>query len=156
MRIWTLVALLSIPSSAFAQLDDSESREAEQYLALSADQRAQLSLGGFRAYLERTRDDDQEGLYQLLDPRLDDLESRETVADVVFWTATGLGVAAVAAGIPVFAEYEGQGLADLGVGLIVGGASTFLLGLIIQAFVRPSHDDLVTLIDLHDEHLGRR
>ena len=45
---------------------------------------------------------------------------------------------------------------DPALGMIIGGASTFLLGVIIQAIIRPSHDDLVALIDLHDQRLGRR
>ncbi len=159
----TLASVLG-PSAAMAQLDDAAlegaadpSAEGDDLgVALSADQRAQLSLGGMRQYLERIREPDDDGLYALLDPRLDALEEREVAADVVFWTGTALGVAAVAAGIGVFAEYQGQGLADLGLGLMIGGASAFVLGLIIQAILRPGHDDLLRLIDLHDEHLGRR
>lgn len=155
MRRLTLLVLLLIPAPASAQLDDEGGREAEEYVALSADQRAQLSIGGFREYLERTREED-ERLYEAIDPRLSDLESRELAADVIFWTATGLGVAAVAAGIPVYTEFQDRSLADLGIGLMIGGASTFLLGVIIQAILRPNHDDLVAVIDLYDELLGRR
>lgn len=138
----------SAPSSGSALDPDS-------YVALSADQDAQTSLSGFRAYLERTREADPR-LYRVLDLRLDDLESRDTAADVVFWTATGLGVAAMIAAIPVYTELSNDLGQDLAIGLLVGGASTFVLGLIIQAIVRPSHGDLVALIDLHDQHLGRR
>lgn len=162
MRAFTLtMAWLTIlsPGLAAAQTDEramrAEDHEAEQYVALSADQRAQMSLGAFRDYLERTRDDDQT-LYERIDPRLDDLESRELAADVIFWTATGLGAVAVAVGIPLFSEYQNETLADVGIGLMIGGAATFLIGVIVQAIVRPSHGDLMGLIDALDEHLGRR
>ena len=74
------------------------------------------------------------------------------IADVVFWTGTVLSVGALVSAIPV---HEEVGL-DPALGLIIGGASTFLLAVIIQAFIRPNHDDLMRLIDLHDQHLGRR
>ena len=146
---------LSAPALACAQ-SDAEPRgggvfDAASYDALSADQEAQLSLGGFRLYLERTRDLD-ESLYALLDPRLDDLEYRESAADVVFGLGGGLGLAVAVAGIPVYTEVS----QDAGVALLVAGASTAVLALIIQALVRPGHGDLVALIDMHDERLGRR
>ena len=151
------------PGAASAQLDIErpEDREADQYAALSADQRAQLSLGAFRAYLERTREVDDGRLYRALDPRLDDLEERTLAADAVFWTGAGLSVAAVAAGIPLYAVFDDPAsgdptLQDLGLGLMIGGAATFLVAVIIQAVLRPGQDDLVALIDLHDEQLGRR
>jgi len=152
-----LVAALTIalsPLAAQAQDADPMRDDVEEPPAvgvLSADQRAQLSLGGFRDYLERLREED-ESLYRLLDPRLDGLEERNVIADVVFWTGTILAVGALVSAIPV---HEEVGL-DPALGLIVGGASTFLLAVIIQAFVRPNHDDLMRLIDLHDEQLGRR
>ncbi|MFK7985638.1 MAG: hypothetical protein AB8I08_06370 [Sandaracinaceae bacterium] len=125
--------------------------DAESYVALSADQDAQESLGGFRRYLERTRESDTD-LYRVLDARLDDLESSETVADVIFWTATGLGAASLIAAIPV---HETLGL-DPAIGFLIGGGGVFLLGVLIQAIVRPGRGDLVELIDLHDSRLGRR
>lgn len=150
---------LPAPGVAQAQSEDelvrAEDREAEQYVALSADQRAQMSLGAFRTYLERTREDDQR-LYERLDPRLDELESREVAADVIFWSATGLGAVAVAVGIPLFSEYQNESLADVGIGLMVGGAATFLLGIIVQAIIRPGQGDLMALIDMLDTQLGRR
>lgn len=158
-----VVALLAGPVSALAQdLPDTGpppqpealpggALEADGYVALSADQRAQMSLGGFRSYLERTRASDP-SLYDLIAPPLRGLEERETAADVIFWVATGLSVGALIAAIPV---YEELGL-DPAIGFLVGGASTFVLGLIVQAVVRPGHRDLMRLIDLYDERLGRR
>lgn len=125
--------------------------DAESYVALSADQDAQESLGGFRTYLERTREADTD-LYRVLDARLDDLESQATAADVIFWTATGLGAASLIAAIPV---HETLGL-DPALGFMIAGGGVFLLGVLIQAIVRPGRGDLVELIDLHDERLGRR
>lgn len=144
------------PSAASAQSDSSTPSgggvfDPTSYDALSADQDAQLTLGGFRLYLERTRSVD-ESLYAVLDPRLDDLEYRETAADVLFGVGGGLGLAALIAGIPVYTEAS----EDAGVALLVAGAGTLALALIIQAFVRPGYGDLVSLIDLHDERLGRR
>jgi hypothetical protein len=138
---------------AFGPADAPEggALEAEGYVALSADPRAQASLGGFRAYLERTRELD-EALYAALDPRLAELERRETAADWVFGVATGLSVGALVAAIPV---HETLGL-DPAIGFLVGGGATFVLGLIVQAVLRPGHADLMRLIDLHDERLGRR
>src|SRR5690606_18076397 len=127
----------------------------ESYAALSADEHAQLTLGGFRRYLERIRPSDA-ALYAALDPSLRDLEGRETAADAIFWTATGLGAAALVAAIPVYTEL-GEGVREeAAIGLVAGGLSTFVLGLVIQAIVRPSHRDLVLLIDRHDELVGRR
>lgn len=151
-----LSAALFAPHSVAAQSDDGPPSgggvfDPASYDALSADQDAQLSLGGFRLYLERTRALD-ESLYAQLDPRLDDLEYRESAADVVFGVGGGLGLAALIAGIPVYTEAN----EDAGVALMVAGASTVALALIIQAIVRPGHGDLVALIDLHDERLGRR
>lgn len=165
---WLLLtaALLAAPAGAHAQDAPGVMEEggaepaggalsAEGYVALSADQRAQISLDGLRAYLERTRASD-EALYDALDPPLAELESRETTADVIFWTATGLSLAALIGAIPAY-ELAGEDLrTDLAVGLLVGGVSTFVLGLIVQAILRPGHGDLVRLIDRHDELLGRR
>ncbi|MGE0792288.1 MAG: hypothetical protein AB7S26_41830 [Sandaracinaceae bacterium] len=160
------VIALGVPGIACAQLGDEseldslggeESGSDEDSVALSDDQLAQLSLSGFREYLERIHDDGHdEGLYALLDPRLDELEGRALAADVIFWTATALGVAAVAVGIPVYTEVAAPLGPDLGLGLMIAGASTFLVGLIVQALLRPGQGDLMRLIDMHDEHLGRR
>ena len=154
MRWFAMTVLLLAPASASAQLLDSAETEEESQdsLVLTGDDLAQLNLGDFRAYLERIRGAEDDGLYRLLDPRLDDLEGRETAADVIFWTSAGLGVAAVVAGIPVYEEVS----QDAGIAMFVAGGGTFLLGVIIQAVLRPSHGDLLALIDLHDEHLGRR
>lgn len=160
-RALSLALVLAAPALCAAQAStdapppSGSALDPDSYVALSADQDAQTSLSGFRAYLERTREADAR-LYRVLDLRLDDLESRDTAADVVFWTATGLGVAAMIAAIPVYTELSDDMGQDFAIGLLVGGASTFVLGLIIQAIVRPSHGDLVALIDLHDQHLGRR
>ncbi len=156
MRVFVAVTLgLSMivgPALASAQdIAPGGALDPESYVALSADQRAQMSLGGFRGYLERVRQDD-ENLYSLLDTRLDELEERETIADVVFWTGATLSVGALVAAIPINDEF---GL-DASLGFIVGGAGAFLLTLIIQAILRPGHDDLMALIDLHDRQLGRR
>lgn len=140
---------LALASPAAAQED--EALEPDGYVVLSADQRAQLSLGGFRDYLERVRDED-DSLYQLLDPRLDALEERDVIADVIFWTGTALSVGALVSAIPV---HEELGL-DPALGFIIGGASTFLLAVIVQAVIRPGQSDLFALMDLHDERLGRR
>ncbi len=157
MRGWTAVAFLGLLacSTAHAQAPaGGGALDPESYVALSADDQAQLTLGGFRRYLERIHATDA-ALYAELDPRLDELEGRETAADVIFWTGTGLGVAALIAAIPVYTE-----LPDLDpgvtIGLVVGGLATFLLGVVIQAIVRPGHDDLVRLIDAHDAFVGRR
>ena len=153
MRAIVLVACLAFAAPAAAQDSDppAGALDPEGYVALSADQRAQLSLGGFRDFLERVREDDTD-LYGLLDARLDGLEERDTIADVVFWIGTGLAVGALVAAIPV---HEELGL-DPAVGFIIGGVSTFVLAVIIQAIIRPGHDDLTALIDLHDQLLGRR
>ncbi len=159
MRAAITVLLLSLaPLSAVAQdddrvvsPDDAEALEAEGYVALSADQRAQLSFDGFRAYLERVQDED-DGLYRLLDPRLDALEERNTIADVIFWTGTVLAVGALVSAIPV---HEELGL-DPSLAFIFAGIGTFAVAVIVQAIVRPGHSDLMRLIDLHDERLGRR
>ncbi len=168
MRGWTAVAFLSllVASSASAQASNVQARvpqapaaedgalDPDSYVALSADQQAQLTLGGFRGYLERIRPTDG-ALYAALDPQLDELESRETVADIIFWTGTGLGVAALLAAIPVYTLMPDL---DPGVtiGLVVGGLTTFLVGVIVQAIVRPGHGDLMRLIDAHDRFLGHR
>lgn len=159
MRAAITVLLLSLaPLSAAAQdddrvvsPDDADALEAEGYVALSADQRAQLSFDGFRAYLERVQDED-DGLYRLLDPRLDALEERNTIADVIFWTGTVLAVGALVSAIPV---HEELGL-DPSLAFIFAGIGTFAVAVIVQAIVRPGHSDLMRLIDLHDERLGRR
>lgn len=148
---WSFVAVAAPAAAQDGGSPTGGAMSAEGYVALSADERAQLSLGGFRRYLDRTREADP-SLYRVLDARLEDLEYRETAADVVFWTTTGLGVAAAAAAIPIHLEVN----EDLAIGLIVGGASTFLIGLIVQAIVRPGHADLMQLVDLYDEQLGRR
>lgn len=145
--LWVLILA---PGVAAAQEED-DTLDPVSEMALSADQRAQLSLEGFRVYLERVREED-DALYQLLDPRLDALEERNTIADVIFWTGTGLAVASLGAAIPV---HEELGL-DAALGFIIGGVSTFLLGIVIQAVVRPGHSDLMALIDLNDQRLGRR
>ncbi|MCA9609397.1 MAG: hypothetical protein KC619_27540 [Myxococcales bacterium] len=155
----TVLCLSVIPLGAAAQdlpddpvaPDDDEALEADGYVALSADQRAQMSFDGFRSYLERIHDED-DGLYQLLDPRLDALEERNTIADVVFWTGTALAVGALVSAIPV---HEELGL-DPSLAFIFAGVGTFALAVIIQAIVRPGHSDLMQLIDLHDQRLGRR
>lgn len=159
MRAAITVLLLSLaPLSAAAQdddrvvsPDDADALEAEGYVALSADQRAQLSFDGFRAYLERVQGED-DGLYRLLDPRLDALEERNTIADVIFWTGTVLAVGALVSAIPV---HEELGL-DPSLAFIFAGIGTFAVAVIVQAIVRPGHSDLMRLIDLHDERLGRR
>lgn len=157
MRAWTAIIVLSlcVCSVAHAQAPaGGGALDPESYVALSADDQAQLTLGGFRRYLERIRPVDA-ALYAALDPQLADLEGRDTAADVIFWTATGLGVAALVTAIPVYTELPEL---DPGVtiGLVVGGLATFLVGVLIQAIVRPGHGDLVRLIDAHDAFLGRR
>src|SRR5688500_12057023 len=97
---FVLLALVCfLPGTAFAQ-ETGGALDPESYVALSADDDAQLTLGGFRRYLERTRSYDQQ-LYRQLDPRLRGLEERELAADVIFWTATGLSIAALVTAIPV-------------------------------------------------------
>lgn len=139
-----------LPSAAHAQEPLSEP---ERLGVLAADDEAHLSLGGFRLYLERIRPTDA-AVYAELDPPLDGLQERELAADILFGVATGLGIATAAAAIPVYAELE-QG-EDLAIGLLIAGVSTFVLGVIIQAIVRPGHGDLLALIDRHDELVGRR
>lgn len=149
-----LAVLALVPVRAQAQeLEEGGALGPESDVALSADDEAQLSLGGFRRYLERIRPTDPP-LYRALDVRLDDLESREFAADLVFGLATGLGIAALAAAIPIYTELDGG--RDLAIGLAIAGASTFVLGVVIQAIVRPGRDDLMALIDHHDELAGRR
>ncbi len=141
------------PLTALAQPPSGGALDPESYAALSADDEAQLSLGGFRTYLDRIRTTDP-ALYADLDLRLDALQERDVIGDVIFGVGTGLGVAAAIAAIPVYTELEDG--TDLAIGLVIGGVSTFLLALVIQAIVRPSHGDLVALIDYHDELVGRR
>ncbi len=141
------------PLTALAQPPGGGALDPESYAALSADDEAQLSLGGFRTYLDRIRTSDP-ALYADLDLRLDALQERDVIGDVIFGVGTGLGVAAAIAAIPVYTELEDG--TDLAIGLVIGGVSTFLLALVIQAIVRPSHGDLVALIDYHDELVGRR
>jgi hypothetical protein len=129
--------------------------DAEGYVSLSADDLAQLSLGGFRRYLNRIRATDAE-LFAQLDPQTAALEERDTVADVIFGTATSVSVAALVAAVPVYTEIGAPTGSDVAIGLVVAGLSTFALGVIIQAIVRPGHSDLVALIDRHDELVGRR
>jgi predicted cobalt transporter CbtA len=150
MRALAVFLVCSLAGAASAQ--QGGALDPESYAALSADDEAQASLGGFRRYLERVRADDAV-LYHTLDPRLDDLESRELTADIVFWTLTGLSVAALVTAIPVYTELDSE---EAMIGLVIGGVSTFLIGVIVQSIVRPGHGDLVALIDTHDEILGRR
>lgn len=131
--------------------DDTPSPRDPTYASLTADDRAQMTLGGFRGYLERIRPTD-EALYLALDPRLDDLESRDETADIVFWTATSVALATVVAGIPVY-EMVAE---DIAIGLFIAGASTFALAVILQAILRPGLGDLFALIDEHDHRVGRR
>ncbi len=154
----TALVLMLVLAASSARAQDAPSGGAldpESYATLSADEHAQLTLGGFRHYLERIRASDA-ALYAQLDPRTRDLEGRETAADVVFWTATGLGAAALIAAIPVYTELGDSGGSDVAIGLLIGGLSAFVLGVVIQAIVRPGHQDLVRLIDYHDELVGRR
>lgn len=152
----TLLAIGLAPACALAQ-DDLElptepgDEELEGPAVLSSDPRAHLSLGGFRGYLERLREDD-DALYGILDPRLDALEERNTIADVIFWTGTALAVGALVSAIPV---HEELGL-DASLAFIFAGVGTFALAAIVQAIVRPGQSDLMALIDLHDQRLGRR
>lgn len=160
MRTIAIALCLAFAAPAAAQDDlpalPSGALDPESYVALSADQRAQMSLGGFRGYLERVREDDVQ-LYGILDVRLVVLEERETIADIIFWTATGLAAVSLITAIPVHEVLrDGPSLADEALAFIIGGASAFLLGVIIQAIIRPGHDDLMALIDLHDHQLGRR
>ena len=151
-RVVVIGVLLALPLDCVAQdLPAGGPLDPESYAALSAYQLAQLNLDGFRGYLEHVRDDD-EVLYGVLDRRLDGLEERVTIADVVFGVSLGLGAAALITAIPV---HEEVGI-DPALGLVVAGASTVLLGIIVQAIVRPGHGDLMALIDLHDHQLGRR
>jgi hypothetical protein len=154
VRAWILAAISLIPLAAAAQEGDA-AMDANGYVALSADDEAQASLGGFRRYLERIRPTDPD-LYLALDPTLDGLQERETWADVIFWTGTILGGGAMIAAIPVASEGPLADRTAIAIGLISAGATTFLLGLIINAFVRPNHDDLMQLVDRHDSLVGRR
>ncbi len=158
MRVFAAAMVCVVLSSASVEAQEGPSGSAldpNSYVALSADELAQISLGGFRSYLERIRAGDAL-LYRQLDPRLDSLEERELAADVVFWVGTGLGIAALASAIPVYLLVREERRDDPTIGLIVAGLSTFVLGVIIQAIIRPAHGDLVQLIDLHDELVGRR
>ncbi|HEY8429673.1 MAG TPA: hypothetical protein VIL20_14915 [Sandaracinaceae bacterium] len=150
------VLLSAVPASAQdAPPPSGGALDPESYVALAADEDAQFTLGGFRRYLERIRASDA-ALYAALDPRLRDLEGRETAADAIFWTATGLSVAALVAAIPVYTEL-GEGVREeAAIGLVAGGLGAFVLGLVVQAIVRPGHQDLLLLIDRHDELVGRR
>ena len=120
------------------------------YASLTADDEAQVSLGGFRLYLERIEESDPQ-LYGLLDPRLRDLEDRSTAADVVFGVSLGLAVAGALGAIPAY-ELAGEEA----IGVLLGSAGLLLIGAIVQAIIRPGHGELVALIDLHDERVGRR
>ena len=146
-----LLALLALPAISHAQAEGS-ALDPESYAALAADDHAQLTLGGFRRYLERIEESDPL-IYSTLDPRLDDLELRTLAADVVFGVTAGLGIAALVTAIPIETELDQS---DAALGLLIGGLSMMLVGVIVQAIVRPSHGDLVRLIDLHDELVGRR
>jgi hypothetical protein len=155
-----LLASLASPAAVMAQSGADEGAppppaggvfDPASYASLTADDEAQMTLGGFRNYLERISQSDP-GIYRLLDPRLDDLEYRDTAADVVFGVSFGLGLAALGVSIPIYTEI-GE---TPGIGLIVGGLSAIVIGIVIQAIVRPGHPDLVALIDLHDERVGRR
>jgi len=121
------------------------------YASLTADDEAQVSLGGFRLYLERIEESDPQ-LYGLLDPRLRDLEDRSTAADVVFGVSLGLAVAGALGAIPAY-ELAGE---EAAIGVLLGSAGLLLIGAIVQAIIRPGHGELVALIDLHDERVGRR
>ena len=154
MRAWICVfaVTLSLGGTAAAQEGAEDGEMGGAYgAALTDDEDAQWSLGGFRLYLQRIESSDPE-LYADLDPRLDDLETRETAADVIFWLGTGLGAAALLSAIPV---HETLGL-DPAIGFMIAGGSTFVLALIIQAIVRPGRGDLVQLIDRYDERVGHR
>ena len=121
------------------------------YASLTADDEAQVSLGGFRLYLERIEESDPQ-LYGLLDGRLRDLEDRSTAADVVFGVSLGLAVAGALGAIPAY-ELAGE---EPAIGVLLGSAGLLLIGAIVQAIIRPGHGELVALIDLHDERVGRR
>lgn len=151
MRLTTALCAMLAASSAHAQAMGS-ALDPESYQALAADEDAQVSLGGFRRYLERIRESDAL-IYRQLDPRLDDLELRTVAADVVMGITIGLGVAALVTAIPIETELRQT---DAAIGLLIGGLSAILVGVIVQAIVRPSHQDLVLLIDAHDELVGRR
>src|SRR5690606_2703816 len=80
----TLAFALSLaPLGAHAQAPSGGALDPESYATLAADDEAQLTLGGFRGYLERIRPTDA-ALYAALDPRLDGLEERDVIADVIF------------------------------------------------------------------------
>ena len=121
------------------------------YASLTADDEAQVSLGGFRLYLERIEESDPQ-LYGLLDGRLRDLEDRSPAADVVFGVSLGLAVAGALGAIPAY-ELAGE---EPAIGVLLGSAGLLLIGAIVQAIIRPGHGELVALIDLHDERVGRR
>lgn len=145
-----LALLLVAPALASAQAEGG-ALDPHSYVSLSADQDAQLSLGGFRAYLERIQEGD-EALYRALDPRLRGLEELDSTANIIFGVSAGLSLGALIAAIPVHEKVD----QDIAYGLIIGGVSAFILGVIIQAIVRPGHGDLMALIDLHDREAGRR
>lgn len=145
--------LALVSQGARAQVPLEPTPESESYPALAADEDAQLSLAGFRGYLERIRSTD-EVLYAALEPRLSHLEERELTADVIFGVGTGLGIALAVAAIPVYVALDDED--DLTIGLVAAGVGTFVLGVIIQAIVRPGQSDFMALIDQHDELVGRR
>jgi len=150
-----VLSLFVVPTQTSAQ--EREDREPggalsmQNYLALSNDQEAQLSFGGFRSYLERVQHEEPE-LYSLLDERLDVLEDRETTADYVFGFGAVISTLSLIAAIPT---HEVVGL-DPALGFVVGGSAGLLITLIVQAILRPGHSDLMALIDAHDRSLGRR
>ena len=113
--------------------------------------RLAICLGGFRRYLQRIEESDPQ-LYRLLDPRLSELEERSTVADVVFGVSLGLSIAGAFGTIPAY-EFAGE---EAALGVALGSVGLLLVGAIVQAIIRPGHGDLVALIDLHDERVGRR
>lgn len=156
MRALLMIAVsLSSPLGALAQTSEP-ALESNGYVALSADDEAQSSLGGFRRYLERIHTNDAE-LYLALDPPLRELESRETWSDVVFWTATILAIGAMVAAIPIAVDSSiSQDHTLIAGTLIGGGGAIFVIGLLINAFLRPGHDDLQALVDRHDALVGRR
>lgn len=156
VRLWIALATLAAPALASAQIDPAADPALEPggYVALSADDEAQASLGGFRLYLERIRPTDEQ-LYLQLDPELDGLEGRELASDVVFWSTAILGLGAMIAAIPIATEVRPDGT-SISVGMVIGGGLTFALGLLINAFIRPSRGDLMAIIDHHDELVGRR
>lgn len=151
MRFAICLLVLLVTAPACAQEAAGGALDPTSYAALTADDEAQLSLGGFRRYLQRIEESDPQ-LYRLLDPRLSDLEERSTVADVVFGVSLGLSIAGAFGTIPAY-EFAGE---EAALGVALGSAGLLLVGAIVQAIIRPGHGDLVALIDLHDERVGRR